>query len=91
MSGPADVGASEAAAFDLDFEFPGLVWSPEMRYPVYFVPKTTAGALDSWLDEHRVRLLAVGPVARRVIEREPERWSKLFECQSSDCAVYVRR
>ena len=85
------VGTAEAAAFDVDFEFPGLLWSPEMRYPVHFVPQATGGALASWLEERHVRLLAVGPVHGALIERHPERWEKLFDCRSSACAVYLRR
>ena len=86
------VGTDESAAFDADFEFPGLLWSPELRYPVYAVPPgRTAAELSDWLEAHRVRLLAVGEAHRGALEREPEKWERLFECRSAPCAVYLRR
>jgi hypothetical protein len=85
------VGEGEAAAFDVDFEFPGLLWSPELRYPVHFVPAQTGPSLAAWAQERQVRLLAVGPVHQAQVALEPERWEKLFDCRSTPCAVYRRR
>ena len=50
-------------------------------------------ALDAALTEHRddPRLVAVGERNQDVLEREPEKWQRLFACRSSPCAVYVRR
>jgi hypothetical protein len=85
------VGQGESAAFDSDFELPGLIWAPRMSYPVHCVPMTTGQGLDRWLAERNVRLLAVGPAHRAIIDAEPEAWEKLFDCHSEPCAVYVRR
>lgn len=83
-----EVQPGESAAFDVDFEFPGLLWSPEQRYLVHFLPPTALG-LDAWLDARNVRLVAVGPDhAARLASAQ---WKKLFDCTSADCAVYVRR
>jgi hypothetical protein len=86
------VASGESVAFDPDFEFPGLLWSPDLRFPVYAVPaRRTNSELSGWLDDHRVRLVAVGERSRAVVEGAPEKWSRLFDCRSADCAVYVRR
>lgn len=88
----AQVARGESVAFDADFEFPGLLWNPDLRYPVYAVPRRhTAQELSRWLSEKRVRLVAVGERNQDVLEREPEKWQRLFACRSSPCAVYVRR
>lgn len=87
----ARVADGEAAAFDVEFEFPGLVWSPDLRYPVYAMPRHAAAAtLESWLDAHRVRLAAVGEDNARLLARAPD-WERLFDCRSGPCAVFVRR
>ncbi len=88
----AHVATGESVAFDADFEFPGLLWSPDLRYPVYAVPRrSSATEFSQWLSEHRVRLLAVGTANQGVLEREPDKWQRLFDCRSAACAVYLRR
>jgi hypothetical protein len=87
----ARVGAGESAAFDTDFEFPGLLWSPRSSYPVHLVPKSVGEGLGSWLDQNRVRLVAVGPTHQARLEQHAEQWAKLFDCQTAPCAVYLRR
>ena len=85
------VARGESVAFDESFEFPGFLWSPDLRYPVALLPEGTDEATSAWLDEKRVRLLAVGPAHQAVVEADPARWQRLFECRSSPCAVYLRR
>lgn len=80
------VDRGESIAFDEDFEFPGLLWSPELRYPVHAVPRATQN-LDEWLDERRVRVLAVGPRRRAQLGSS---WRRAFDCRSADCSVLVR-
>jgi hypothetical protein len=75
-------------AFDLDFEFPGFLWSPELRYPVHFLPPEVGEGMTRWLDDRNVKLLAVGPAHAAMLAPQ---WQKRFDCSSSDCAVYVRR
>jgi hypothetical protein len=88
----AQVAKGESVAFDGDFEFPGLLWSPDLRYPVFAVPRRrTAEEFSRWLAEHRVRLVAVGENNQAPLEREPEKWQRLFDCRSAPCAVYLRR
>lgn len=86
----SSVGPEEAAAFDRDFEFPGLLWSPELRFPVYALPRNPSSSeLEAFLLTHRVRVAAVGPENAERLERAGG-WTRLFACQSADCAVFVR-
>lgn len=86
------VARGESVAFDPDFEFPGLLWSPDLRYPVFALPRgRSSDELAGWLDNRHVRLFAAGERTRSVVEQQPERWQRLFECRSADCTVYVRR
>jgi hypothetical protein len=83
------VSRGEAAAFDEGFEFPGLLWSPTLEYPVFSVPKdVNAERLERWVVEKKVRVLAVSPERAALLEAES--WRKLFDCRSSPCAVYLR-
>jgi hypothetical protein len=83
----------EAVAFDPDFEFPGLLWAPDLRFPVYLLPRDAAAGDEAgrWLDDMRVRVVAVGRSHRSLVEASPGRWRKLFDCRSTDCAVYARQ
>ncbi len=86
------VERGESVAFDPDFEFPGLLWSPDLRYPVYAVPRRPSKAqLSRWLEDHHVRVFAAGERNRALLEAQPGTWERLFECKSAPCAVYVRR
>ncbi len=86
------VAAGESVAFDADFEFPGLLWSPDLRYPVYALPKrANASEFTAFLERHQVRLVAVGERYQPLMDRDAAHWERLFECRSSPCAVYVRR
>lgn len=85
------VQRGEAAAFDLDFEFPGLLWAPDLHYPVYALrPRSTLEELSDFLTTHRVRVVAVGPHHAELLERTGA-WERLFECRSAQCAVYGAR
>ncbi len=53
--------------------------------------RSSAQEFSQWLSEHRVRLLAVGTVNQGVLEGEPDKWQRLFDCRSALCAVYLRR
>jgi hypothetical protein len=75
----------ESIAFDDDFEFPGLLWSPQLTYPVHALPPA---ADATFLDTHRVRVLAVGPQNRHLVPSE--QWRMRFSCRSADCAVFER-
>ena len=72
-------------AFDEDFEFPGLLWSPTLSSPVHALP---AEADAAFLEQHRVRVLAIGPRHRHLAR--PDRWRLRFSCRAADCAVYER-
>jgi hypothetical protein len=83
------VSRGEAAAFDEGFEFPGLLWSPTLEYPVFSLPKAAdASSLERWVVEKKVRVLAVSPPHGALLS--PDSWRKLFDCRSSPCAVYLR-
>ncbi len=79
------VKPGESIAFDADFEFPGLLWAPDLRSPVSVLTDT---ADATWLEARHVRVVAVGPRHRQLVEAG--RWHKLFDCVSADCAVYAR-
>jgi hypothetical protein len=81
------VQPGESIAFDRDFEFPGLLWAPDLRYPVYAMPD---GSPPEWLVARNTRVVAVGPRHRALVEASPQHWQKLFDCRSVECAVYVR-
>jgi hypothetical protein len=82
------VGRGESVAFDEGFEFPGLLWSPELTYPVYAVPAlTTSAAFTAWADERRVRVVAVGPRTAPLLDGS---WRKLADCKSTSCALFER-
>jgi hypothetical protein len=85
------IARGESAAFDLDFEFPGLLWAPDLSYPVYSLKlHSTADELTDFLATHRVRVVAVGPHHAELLERTGG-WDRLFECRSARCAVYGAR
>lgn len=85
----SEVGSNETIAFDLDFEFPGLLWPPDLRFPVRAVPLHADGReLTRFLSQNNVRIAAVGPQNAALLDAS---WERLFDCRSADCAVYVRR
>jgi len=43
------------------------------------------------LERRQVRVLGVGPSHQALIDLQPDRWRKLFDCRSTPCAVYVPR
>lgn len=79
------VPRGEAIAFDEDFEFPGLLWSPALTSRVHALP---AEADAAFVEQHRVRLLAIGPKRRHLAP--PDRWRVRFSCRAADCAVFER-
>lgn len=88
----AAVQPGESVAFDPAFEFPGLLWSPTRNYAVELVPRSRdAAAFWAWVQQRRVRVLAVGPEHAALVEARAGQWEKRFDCSSADCAVYSRR
>lgn len=88
----AEVARDEAAAFDPEFEFPGLIWSPDLRYRVEALPRQkTSEALSAFLDERKVRGVAVGEHNAELLHQTSGTWERLFDCRTSSCAVFVRR
>ncbi len=84
------VNRGESVAFDEGFEFPGLLWSPTLEYPVRSVPTPKSpDELERWAEAKRVRVLAVSTARAKTLD--PGAWRKLFDCRSSPCAVYLRQ
>lgn len=84
------VGRGASVAFDVEFEFPGLLWSPELRYPVHALPsQASAEALEQFLDERHVEVVAVGGPHQAWFEHAPG-WTRLFDCRSTSCVVFAR-
>lgn len=79
------VPRGDSIAFDEDFEFPGLLWSPSLTSRVHALPATADAA---FVEQHRVRLLAIGPRSRHLAP--PDRWRLRFTCRAADCAVFER-
>lgn len=79
------VARGESVAFDEDFEFPGLLWSPALSYRVHALP---ADADATFIERNRVRLLAIGPRSRHLAPSD--RWRLRFTCRAADCAVFER-
>ena len=79
------VPRGESVAFDEDFEFPGLLWSPTLSSRVHALP---AEADAAFVEQHRVRVLAIGPRHRHLAR--PDHWRLRFSCRAADCAVYER-
>jgi hypothetical protein len=85
------VKQGESAAFDTSFEFPAFLWNPTRNYRVDLVPRGgDALTFWAWVEQRNVRVLAVGPEHRVLVEARGG-WEKRFDCSSSDCAVYARR
>ncbi len=88
----AEVLGDETAAFDPEFEFPGLIWSPDLRYRVEALPRRpTSEELTDFLDGRKVRVVAVGQRNAEMLQQTPGTWERLFDCRTSSCAVFVRR
>jgi hypothetical protein len=87
----ARVASGESVAFDADFEFPGLLWAPDLRYPVYVLPRGASGPdLARWVDERRVRVVAVTDATSSLLSVDGSHWEHLFDCKTAGCAVYAR-
>lgn len=88
----AEVSGDEAIAFDLEFEFPGLLWSPDLKHRVEALPrKPTSDVLGEFLDARKVKVVAVGKRNAELLQHTPGRWERLFDCRTTTCAVFVRR
>jgi hypothetical protein len=90
----AHVGPGEIAVFDETAYLPYLAWPRDLSRDAVRIPDdATAEEADRLVHADNVRLLIVGDdtVAGSVVQRDPARFVRLFECKSSPCAVYLRR
>lgn len=88
----AEVSRDETVAFDIDFEFPGLLWSPDLSHRVEALPKSpTTEELSDFLEQRRVKIVAVGEKNAVLLQQTPQTWERLFDCRTTTCAVFVRR
>jgi hypothetical protein len=89
----ARVGEGECFAYDESVEVPGLLWRPDGRGRVAYVPPEAVEGpdLEAWLVAERVRVIAVdrgGPRAGWLRER-PHRFTRLFPCRTAACEVFA--
>ncbi|MDC0719743.1 hypothetical protein [Nannocystis bainbridge] len=87
------VGTEECFGYDESVEVPGLLWRPDGRGRVAFVPPEVVEgpALAAWLAAERVRVIAVdrrGPRAAW-LRAQPERFTPLFGCRTAPCEVFA--
>ncbi|MGV3624963.1 MAG: hypothetical protein ACO1OB_29350 [Archangium sp.] len=88
----AEVARDETVAFDMEFEFPGLLWSPDLSHRVEALPKqASVEELSDFLEARRVKLVAVGEKNAALLRQTPQTWERLFDCRTTTCAVFVRR
>ncbi|PCC66805.1 hypothetical protein SAMN02745121_00465 [Nannocystis exedens] len=91
----AQIGEGECFAYDESVEVPGLLWRPDGRGRVAYVPPELVDgpALSAWLAAEEVRAIAVdrrGPRAAWLRER-PDRFTPLFACRTAACEVFAVR
>lgn len=88
----AEVSSDETVAFDIEFEFPGLLWSPNLSHRVEALPKSpTTEELGAFLEQRRVKIVAVGEKNAALLQQTPQTWERLFDCRTTTCAVFIRR
>lgn len=75
----------DAAACDGSFEFPYLLWRPDLGNRVRRI--TTPADRESVLRDDTVRLLVVDDR----LPLDPARWRRRFHCETDSCVVYSRR
>ncbi|MEO6951746.1 MAG: hypothetical protein ABI321_08025 [Polyangia bacterium] len=77
--------AGDTAACDGSFEFPYLLWRPDLANRVRRI--TTPADRESVLRDDTVRLLVVDDR----LSLDPARWRRRFHCETDSCVVYSRR
>lgn len=77
--------AGDAAACDGSFEFPYLLWRPDLANRVRRI--TTPADRASVLADDSVRLLVLDDR----LPPDPTRWRRRFHCETDSCVVYSRR
>ncbi|MCY1058279.1 hypothetical protein [Nannocystis sp. SCPEA4] len=89
------VGEGECFAYDESVEVPGLLWRPDGRGRVAYVPPEVVDgpALAAWLGFERVRVIAVDRRGPRVgwLRARPDRFTPLFSCRTAPCEVFAVR
>jgi hypothetical protein len=89
------VRSGETFAFDQSMELPYLAWESDLRYRAVWIPDSLLSeqAVEAFFDREDVRVAAVadGSPTGEWLSRRPERFLKLFQCQSSPCSVFARR
>lgn len=95
----AFIGDGEAFGYDRSFGLAGLLWRPDGRGRVAYLPDSVRSpeGFFSWLREEHVRALVLGDVAPYFgpfVRSRPERFVKLFDCPVlrgayEACAVYL--
>jgi hypothetical protein len=84
----------EAFGYDRTFGLAGLLWRPDGRGRVAYLPNTLRSPEQflSWLEEERVRAVVLGddePYLGPFARSQPERFLKLFDCPWDPCSVYL--
>ncbi|MCY1006397.1 hypothetical protein OV079_12665 [Nannocystis pusilla] len=89
------IGDGECFAYDESVEVPGLLWRPDGRGRVAYVPPEVVEgpALAAWLAAERVRAIAVDREGPRAawLRGQPERFTRLFSCRTATCEVFAVR
>lgn len=89
------VGAGESFAYDDSLDVPGLLWRPDGRGRVDWLPTEVPAdeSLARWFAARHVRVIALdrhGPRAAWLRAR-PARYQPLFTCRHSACEVFAIR
>lgn len=89
------VGPGESFAYDESVAVPGLLWRPDGRGRVDYVPPSIAPgpALDGWIAEQQVRVIALDRDSERAawLRGQPDRFERLFACRTARCEVFAVR
>ncbi len=84
----------ETFAFDASLELPYLAWDSHLsRRAVWISNDVSPDRVEDFLTRENVRIVVAAdtsPVGEW-LRRKPERFLKLFPCQSSPCSAYERR
>ncbi|CAN5607473.1 hypothetical protein BH24DEI1_BH24DEI1_12970 [soil metagenome] len=84
----------EAFGYDRTFGFAGLLWRPDGRGRVAYLPNTVASPEQflNWLEGEQVRVVVLGdeePSFGPWARSQPERFTRLFGCPLDPCSVYL--
>jgi hypothetical protein len=89
------VGIGEGFAYDESVEVPGLLWRPDGRGRVEFVPPSVVAGpeLAAWLAARRVRVVALDRRTTRAawLRARPGAYVRLFGCRTTACEVFAVR